>query len=177
MTPYELQSAADELFPETGKGTLADALGVDYSTSWRYLQRDTVPGPVGAAVKVWLRLKRDFDLPPPSKPCDMRDLDELVELANPGIRSKSGLSGIEAAAFLVFGDGWKKSLSACLGIDASTLWRQVVNDNVSGPVTAAVRGWLVLWRLGGGAPQAVEKRDRKGGKSRKIPTYARLLLD
>ncbi|MCV9964789.1 hypothetical protein OIU34_23130 [Pararhizobium sp. BT-229] len=175
MTPIELQRAAGELFPENGKGTLADALGVDYSTSWRYYQRETVPGPVAAAVTAWLRLSLDFDLTPPSKPCEMRDLDEMVELASPGIRKQSGLSGIEAAAFLVFGDGWKRSLAQCLSIDASTLWRQIVHDNVSGPVAAAVRAWLLIWRLTGERPVVPSKPEKPSKK--KVPTYARLLLD
>ncbi|MCZ7860935.1 hypothetical protein O9X98_05915 [Agrobacterium salinitolerans] len=176
MTPIELQRAVSELFPENGKGTFADALRVDYTTTWRYSQRELVPGPVAAAVSAWMLLSREYDIAPPSKPCETRDFDEMVELASPGTRKQSGLSGIEAAAFLVFGDGWKRSLSLCLGIDASTLWRQIVHDNVSGPVAAAVRGWLLIWRLTGEAPQLPQKPTSKSPK-KKMPAYARLLLD
>ena len=112
---------------------------------------------------------------PPPKPCQAGDLDEMVELASPGIRKQSGLSGIEAAAFLVFGEGWKGSLAQCLGIDASTLWRQITNDNVSGPVTAAVRAWLLIWRITGERPATPQKQGKT--PKRKIPAYARLLLD
>jgi hypothetical protein len=176
MSPAELQRAVSELFPENGKVTLADALGVDYSTSWRYYHRETIPGPVAAAVTAWLKLSRGFDIAPPSKPCEAGDLDRMVDLVRPGIREQSGLPGIEAAAFLVFGDDWKRNLAQCLSIDASTLWRQLVHDNVSGPVAAAVRGWLLIWRLTGEVPQVPQKRNSKSAK-KKMPTYARLLLD
>lgn len=183
MTPSELQSAVDELFPVSGKGSFADALGVDPSTQWRYQQRGIVPGPVVAAVNAWLRLARECELSPPSKPGTVSELDALVEMARPGIRKESGLSGIEAAAFLVFGAGWKKTLYLALGVDASTLWRQIVNDNVSGPVMAAVRAWVVLRRLtdSGPLPEAEPAADNPGTKPKprrkRMPTYARLLTD
>ncbi|MBY3433686.1 hypothetical protein HFN89_05935 [Rhizobium laguerreae] len=175
MTPVELQRAASELFPDTGAGTLADALGVDYTTTWRYFQRETVPGPVAAAITAWLQLSRQFEIAPPRKVCDTQEFDRLVELISPGTKEKSGLSGIEAAAFLVFGENWKGKFCQCAKIDASTLWRQIVNDNVSGPVSAAMRAWLMIWKLTGQAPQVSASPKRPAKK--KMPTYARLLLD
>lgn len=37
--------------------------------------------------------------------------------------------------------GWQTQLAARLGIARTTLWRQIENDAVSGPVAAAVEGW------------------------------------
>lgn len=57
MTGQELKEAAIKLFGESGWVTaLADALGVDRTQVWRYVNgRTDVPGPVNAAVRCWLR--------------------------------------------------------------------------------------------------------------------------
>ena len=39
--------------------------------------------------------------------------------------------------------GWQTKLAARLGIDRTTLWRQIENNAVSGPVAAAVRCWKI----------------------------------
>lgn len=51
---------------------------------------------------------------------------------------------LKAQAIAWFGErGWQTRLAALLGIDRSTLWRQIENDMVSGPVVAAVKCWQV----------------------------------
>ncbi len=172
MNTEDLESAGQLLFPEQGKNALAAALGIDPSTLWRYAQRGRIPGPVSAAVAAWLVLKRDFDLDPPAEPCSAREIEELAEMADPGIRRRSDLLGIEAAASVVFGDGWKGRLAAALGIDYSTLWRQITAGNIQGPVMAAVRAWTVLKRLGAPDPVPPGKPARRA-----MPKYARLLLE
>jgi hypothetical protein len=175
MNAGDLESVGQQLFPEQGKNALAAALGVDPSTLWRYVQRGRIPGPVGAAVAAWLVLKRDFDLAPPAEPCSTREIEELAEMADPGIRRRSGLLGIEAAASVVFGDGWKGRLASALGIDYSTIWRQITSENVQGPVMAAIRAWIVLKRLGGSLP--CEPAGAPRGRRRPMPKYAKLLLE
>jgi hypothetical protein len=178
MTPDELDRAVEELFPGNGKGAFADAVGIDPSTAWRFHERGRVPGPVAAVVSAWLVLSRKHGLVPPPKPFGPADLDELVEVAAPGMRKKSGLSGVEAAAFVVFGEGWKTKMRLGLGVDASTLWRQLAAGNPSGPLMAAVRAWLVIWRLEGGLPEACLPREiPRLKRKKKAPTYARLLLE
>jgi hypothetical protein len=173
----DLEEAEQVLFPSSGKSAMAVALGVDPSTLWRYAQRGKIPGPVQAAVASWLALKRDFDIDPPSEPCSTRDIEELAELADHGIRRRSGLLGIEAAASVVFGEaGWKPKLAAALGVDYSTVWRQIVNDNVQGPVMAAIRAWLVLKLFGAEPP--IRASGNPGTKAKRpMSKYARLLLE
>lgn len=49
---------------------------------------------------------------------------------------------LKAQAIAWFGEtGWQRKLSALLGISRSTLWRQIENNMVSGPVVAAVQCW------------------------------------
>lgn len=172
MTGTDLEAAEQLLFPGAGKGALAAALGVERTTLWRYAKRGKLPGPVSAAVAAWTTLKRDFDISPPPAPCSMGELEEMAEMADPGVRRRSGLLGIEAAAFVVFGDKWKSKSAAALGIDYSTLWRQIINDTVHGPVIAAFRAWLVLKRMGVdlAAADSVPQNKRR-------PKYARLLLE
>ncbi|NTF23619.1 hypothetical protein G6L37_35180 [Agrobacterium rubi] len=176
MTSDDFEAAEQLLFPINGKGALSAALGVDPSTLWRYVQRGKVPGPVQAAVAAWLVLKRDFDIDPPASPCSVREIEEIVELADPGIRRRSGLLGIEAAAFVVFGEKWKSQTAAALGIDYSTIWRQIVNDNIQGPVMASFRAWVVLRRLGGTIPAKGSEAPAKVAR-RQTSNYARLLLE
>ncbi len=175
MSTEELESAVQQLFPTLGKNALATALGIDPSTLWRYAQRGRIPGPVSAAIAAWLVLKRDFDLDPPEEPCSTREIEEMAEMTDPGIRRRSGLLGIEAAAFVVFGDGWKGRLAAALGVDYSTIWRQITAGNIQGPVMAAIRAWVVLKRLGGTLPDNSSDVPRVRCKS--MPKYAKLLLE
>lgn len=176
MTGEDLEAAEQLLFPVSGKGALSAALGVERTTLWRYAQRGKVPGPVMAAVSAWIVLKRDFDLDPPATPCSVREIEELAEMADPGIRRRSGLLGIEAAAFVVFGEKWKSQTAAALGVDYSTVWRQIINENIQGPVMAAFRAWVVLRRLGGTIPAGSERMPKKSTK-KPVPKYARLLLE
>jgi hypothetical protein len=173
MTGEDLEAAEQLLFPVSGKGALSAALGIDPSTLWRYVQRGRVPGPVRAAVASWVVLKRDFQLDPPPAPCSVREIEELAEMADPGIRRRSGLLGIEAAASVVFGEAWKGRLAAALDISYSTIWRQIADDNIQGPVMAAVRAWVVLKRLGGEIPATTSPGKPKSA----MPKYARLLLE
>lgn len=176
MSTIDLEAAERVLFPSSGKSALSAALGVDPSTLWRYAQRGKIPGPVQAAVAAWLVLKQEFDLDPPTEPCSTRDIEELAEMADRGIRKRSGLLGIEAAASVVFGEaGWKTKLSSSLGVDYSTVWRQIVNDNVQGPVMAAIRAWLVLKLLGAEPPIPAVKPEKK--TKRPMSNYARLMLE
>jgi hypothetical protein len=172
MTPEDLESAVHLLFPVNGKSSMAVALGVDSSTLWRYAHRGKIPGPVSVAVSAWLVLKCDFSLDPPSSPCELRELEELAEMVAPGVRKQSGLLGVEAAAFAVFGAGWKTKLSSALGVDYSTIWRQVTSGNIHGPVMASVRAWLVLKRIAGVVPISEER-----SKPKLRSNYARLLLE
>lgn len=56
MTSAELKQAAIKIFGEHHPTALAEALGVTYVQVWRYLSgRNPVPGPVVAAVKMWLK--------------------------------------------------------------------------------------------------------------------------
>lgn len=57
MEPDELREAAIKLFGERGwVAALATALGIERTQIWRYLNaKTTVPGPVAAAVRCWLR--------------------------------------------------------------------------------------------------------------------------
>lgn len=172
MTGDDLEAAEQLLFPIAGKGALAAALGIERTTLWRYAKRGKVPGPVSSAVASWIVLKRDFDIAPPAAPCSVGELEELAEMADPGIRRRSGLLGIEAAALVVFGDRWKSRAAAALGVDYSTIWRQIVSKNVQGPVMASFRAWLVLRRLGAALPSG-----EGAPKRRSVPKYARLLLE
>lgn len=172
MSTEDLESAVQQLFPEQGKNALAAALGIDPSTLWRYAQRGRVPGPVRAAVASWIILKSDYEIVPPASPCAVGALEELAERADPGIRRRSGLLGIELAAFVIFGGMWKSKTALMLGIDYSTVWRQIANDNIQGPVMAAFRAWLLLKCLGRDIPETEKKP-----KPQKMPKYARLLLE
>lgn len=177
MIDLDLHAAEEELFPLTGKGAFAAALGVNASTLWRNAKREQPQGPVACAIKAWLILKRDFDILPPATPGSIRDIEEMAEMVSPGVRQRSGLLGFEAAAFVVFGDGWKGKLAAALGMDYSAIWRQIDSGNIKGPVLAAMRAWLVLSRIGGEPPAQAERTPRRVPRRRPIPTYARLLLD
>jgi hypothetical protein len=173
MEPY-LESAEQELFPRAGKGAFAAALGIDPATLWRYGRKESLPGPVAATIEAWLRLRREQGVTPPAKPCSMDTIQELAEMAVPGTLQESGLLGVQAAAFAVFGHKWKAPLTAALGIDYSTLWRQIIAGNVQGPVMAALRAWLVIKRLSGDTPQPMQTSKPK---KKSVPKYARLLLD
>ncbi len=49
---------------------------------------------------------------------------------------------LKSQAIAWFGTrGWQTKLSALLGMDRTALWRQIQNDAVSGPVSAAVTAW------------------------------------
>ena len=56
MTPEQLREAAVALYgPKGSIRRLAEALGLDYSTMWRYLGgKSPITGPVEAAVKCFL---------------------------------------------------------------------------------------------------------------------------
>lgn len=56
MTGEELKAAGIRFFGERGwQSALARNLGVDRTQIWRYVANNSVPGPVAAAVKCWLR--------------------------------------------------------------------------------------------------------------------------
>lgn len=60
MTADELRAAAIEIWGERGFVTaLATNLKIDRTQVWRYLNGNTVPGPVDAAVTCWLRAFRE----------------------------------------------------------------------------------------------------------------------
>ena len=60
MTAIDLRDAAIEIFGRRGWTTrLAECLGIDRTTVYRYINAQTpIPGPVDAAVKGWLTTYR-----------------------------------------------------------------------------------------------------------------------
>jgi hypothetical protein len=56
MSGDELKAAGIRLFGERGwQSALALHLGIDRTQIWRYVANNSVPGPVAAAVKCWLK--------------------------------------------------------------------------------------------------------------------------
>lgn len=56
MTGQELKEAGIRLFGERGwQAALALHLGIDRTQIWRYVDNNRVPGPVIAAVRMWLK--------------------------------------------------------------------------------------------------------------------------
>lgn len=50
---------------------------------------------------------------------------------------------LKQAGIRLFGErGWQSALASRLGIDRTQIWRYVSNNNVPGPVAAAVECWL-----------------------------------
>lgn len=176
MTDLYLERAEQELFPMSGKGAFAAALGVDPATLWRYGDRGHLPGPVAAAIEAWRVLRSEQGITPPAKPCSAETIQELADMAVPGTLQESGLLGVQAAAFALFGQTWKTPLAAALGVDYSTLWRQIKAGEVPGPVMAALRAWLVIKRTTGVSPEPLRNPKPKI-KKKPAPKYARLLLD
>lgn len=189
MIPEQLESACLELFGESWKSAMVDALGIDASTRWRYLQRAEVPGPVHAAVVAWLYLSRTMRIGPPDTPDGPF---RFVLAENPAEGFSEELDSIEAAAALLFGKKWKRPLCKALGIDTSTLWRQMNAPEPPGPIVAAIRAWLLIKRLAGLSPPfevdsytqvplPVEEQAYRhlpvAAKTRKSPKYARLLTE
>lgn len=68
MTPDDVEQKAKALFGENWKHALACSLGVNYSTLWRQLSQNNLPGPVIAAVKAWTVLFETLGVRPPVEP-------------------------------------------------------------------------------------------------------------
>lgn len=68
MTPDDVEQKAKALFGENWKHALARSLGVNYSTLWRQMSQDNIPGPVIAAVKAWTVLFETLGVRPPIEP-------------------------------------------------------------------------------------------------------------
>lgn len=59
MTAEEFQAAGVELYGRRWKAPMSRALGIDDVTVWRYVTAATpIPGPVAAAVRCFLIVKR-----------------------------------------------------------------------------------------------------------------------
>lgn len=137
-----LEEAAVELFGESWKGRLAAALGRDGSTTRRQGYRDVVPGPVRAAVIAWLVLRRGFSILPPDIPDGpFRSAISNLEI-EPG-----GTVDVVTTAELLYGDKWKLRMAEALGIDRTSLWRILASGEAPGPVLAALRAWLLIYRF------------------------------
>lgn len=78
---------------------------------------------------------------------------------------------LRRAAITLFGErGWMSRLAEALGVDRSTVSRWFAGLPVPGPVAAAVRAWLLLYRLTGRTPQQLDvtgdpSSDQEGGSS------------
>lgn len=60
MTGSEMKAAAIELFGEAGwRSRLAEALDIDRAQPARWMELDRVPGPAAAAIRCWLRERRE----------------------------------------------------------------------------------------------------------------------
>lgn len=61
MRGVELKKAAIRLFgQERWRSEMADRLGLDRTTIWRYVEEESpIPGPVIAAVRGWLAVDRE----------------------------------------------------------------------------------------------------------------------
>lgn len=149
MTPENLEAACRELFGESWKGSLAVALGRDPSTRYRQSKRGEVPGPVQAAVIAWLVLRRGFGVLPPEAP---EAPFHSVLTGRPLPLEDEGVPDIAAAARKLFGEKWKLPTADALGIDRTSLWRLMSSDHPSGPVVAALRAWLLVYRFAGVVP-------------------------
>lgn len=59
MTAEEFQAAGVELYGKRWKVPMARALGIDPSSVWRFATgQGPIPGPVGAAVRCFMIVKR-----------------------------------------------------------------------------------------------------------------------
>lgn len=187
MTPAQLESACLELFGESWKGSMADALGIDGSTRWRYLRREVLPGPVTTAVSAWLLLNRSMRIRPPETPQGPFLAPFGDGFADMGADE---LQNVEAEAEKLFGKKWKNQLRKALGIDGSTLWRYLSGDEIPGPIVATIRAWVLIKRLTGLSPPFIiddfkperiplpedaYRRKPDGSKPRKSAKYARLI--
>lgn len=177
MTPHELESAGERLFGENWKGLIADALGIDASTRWRMLQRGKVPGPVAAAVTSWLVLHGAFGILPPFKPMGPYRSEDGKDL---GLISEDDSLDIGQMAESIFGEHWKTALSEHLGVNYSTLWRQMDAGEYPAPVIVALRAWQLLFDLEEPIPSPESKAETEkqtSTKKSKGSKYAKLMSD
>lgn len=101
-------------------------------------------------------------------------------------------SELEVIAGRLFGQHWRGALARALGVDYTTLWRQVSGDRIPGPVQSAVRAWQLLYDLQGLRPppepgqpflppgsdtSAYAGKPKKPKRNKKITAYARAMLD
>ena len=73
---------------------------------------------------------------------------------------------LRQAAITLFGDrGWMSRLAEGLEVDRSTVSRWFAGLPVPGPVAAAVKAWLLLYRLTGRTPAQLDVQgDPPSGK-------------
>jgi len=90
-------------------------------------------------------------------------------------------SEVEAIAISLFGKGWKKELPVALGLNFTTLWRQLNENRVSGPVESTLRAWKLIHETQGLIPPVEPgKPFRQTPASKKPPkltSYAKAMLD
>ena len=68
---------------------------------------------------------------------------------------------LRRSAILIFGErGWMSRLAEALGVDRSTVSRWFAGLPIPGPVTAAVRAWLLLHQLTGRRPDEMHLTGR-----------------
>lgn len=149
MGPELLEEAGRELFGDSWKSALAASIGRDVSTRRRQAKRENVPGPVQAALVAWLVLKRGFGVTPPASP-EAPFVSTLTGRELP--LEDAGVTDVAASAEKLFGPKWKLPMADALGIDRTSLWRLTSSEEVSGPVVAAVRAWMMIYRFAGIVP-------------------------
>lgn len=176
MTPGELESAGEKLFGENWKGLIADALGIDASTRWRMIQRGKIPGPVAAAVSSWLVLHGAFGILPPVQPYGPFRTSEGSDLS---LTPKDDCLNIGEMAEYIFGEHWKTALSDHLGVNYSTLWRQMDAGEYPPPVIVALRAWQLLRDLDQSIPNqeanVTSTEEQTSSKKSKDSKYAKLM--
>jgi transposase-like protein len=92
-----------------------------------------------------------------------------------------GPSEVEAIAKRLFGERWKAALARALGVEFTTLFRQVKEDRISGPVACALKAWdriLTTQNLLPPAAPGEEFRDAANAKKhKKLTSYAKAILE
>lgn len=69
---------------------------------------------------------------------------------------------LRQAAILLFGErGWMSRLAEGLDVDRSTVSRWFAGLPIPGPVAAAIRGWVLLYRLTGRTPEQLDVAARR----------------
>jgi hypothetical protein len=92
-----------------------------------------------------------------------------------------GPSEVEAIAKRLFGERWKAALARALGVEFTTLFRQVKEDRISGPVACALNAWDLILKtqnlLPPAAPGGEWRKADPATKPKKLTSYAKAMLE